>query len=345
MRSVLRTSRPILAVAIGTVGIVLVTAVLFPFGEDVTRAAPALFLLLPVLVAGVVGGRLAAVLVALEATFAFASGFLPPIGSPAVDELHDQIAAVSFVVVAVSAGIVMATFLWTERARSAALERLDLDRSALLRSVSHDLRTPLATIRAAATGLRSEVPFDDETRAELLGLVADEAERLDRLVRNLLSLSRIEAGRFLPEPEAVDLGDLVESCITRQRRALGDVRIELAPNAELVLVHADHVQVDQVISNLLENAVRHSPPGGRVHVAYTTDGPVAVVSVLDEGPGVPPEQRQRVFEPFSSLSGSTSTGIGLAICRSVVEAHGGTISVDDGPHGGAWFSFTLPITR
>ena len=145
------------------------------------------------------------------------------------------------------------------------LERVDEQRRALLRSVSHDLRTPLAAIRAATSDMRDGAGYDDATRDELLDMVGDEAERLDRLVANLLSLSRIEAGAFQPDRQAVALDELVADRVHRLARVFRDVTVEQAiVRRALPLVDADYSQLDQVLTNLLENAARHSPDGASI---------------------------------------------------------------------------------
>jgi K+-sensing histidine kinase KdpD len=343
--------KPIPALAIGIAGVLAVTLVLVPFGEDLTRVAPALLLVLPVVVAGILGGRIVAAAVAVVAAFAFATGFLPPIGSPAVEVGDDFVALILFVIVAGATGVIVATLVATERRRLAAehaeveaLQHVDTQRAGLLRSVSHDLRTPLATIHAAATDLDSDVQHPTHVEHELLSLVLAETERLDRLVANLLSMSRVEAGAFLPDRAAVDLRELVEACLVRLARLLHRVRVETSIAEDLPLVELDYTQIDQVLSNLLENAARHSPDGGAIRIACrTAAGDAVEIEVSDDGEGVPVEQRESIFEPFSGSHESGSTGIGLAICRSVALAHGGTIMVSDSPSGGARFVLRLPI--
>lgn len=342
---------PLTAFVAASVVVVAITVILVPFGQDLPRVVPALLLLAPVIAAGLLSGRLVAAAVALETAMAFALGFLPPIGSPLVELTHDAIALAIFAVVAGALGTIISTVLTSERRRAQAeraqvvsLQEVDAQRSALLRSVSHDLRTPLASIRAVVTDLQADMPFDVETRDELLAIVAAETERLDRLVANLLSMSRIEAGAFLPEREAVDVAELIEVSVGRLEHALDHVEVVLEVADDLPPVPGDFVQLDQVVANLVENAARHSPEGGRVTVRAEREpgGGFVRVSVLDEGPGIPEEQRHEVLEPFRSGGGSSSTGIGLAICRSVVEAHDGTIHVDEAPHGGACLVVRLP---
>jgi two-component system sensor histidine kinase KdpD len=231
-----------------------------------------------------------------------------------------------------------------EARRAHELEQVDDQRSALLRSVSHDLRTPLATIRAVATDLRDGPDYDEPTRRELLSLVTDEAERLDRLVGNLLSMSRIEAGAFAPERQAVDLEELVRERVRRLASMFDHVRLLVDVAEDLPLVDGDYTQLEQVLTNLLENAARHAPPRSTVTVTGHTrrHGSEVEIAVVDEGIGVAEHERSRVFEAFRRGEGSRSSGIGLAICKAVVEAHGGTIAVQRTEGGGATFVFTLP---
>lgn len=342
---------PLPTLGICTVIVVVVTLGLAPFSEDVSHAIPALLLVLPVIVAGVLGGRVVALVVALVASVAFVAGFLPPVGSPRIDVGEDVVALVVFVAVGAVTGTLTGSVLAAERRRSAAeharneaLERIDSQRSALLRSVSHDLRTPLATIRAAASDLAADVPFEPAVRDELFGLIVSESERLDRLVANLLSLSRIEAGALLPHRVPVEVADLLDESAKRLRRLFEErgvaLEVQVAPG--LATLDIDFTQLDQAISNLLENAARHSPHGATVVVSARDSGPAVVIEVRDEGPGIDAGLLARLFEPFTAADNSPTTGIGLAISRSVVEAHGGTISARNLPTGGACLSIELP---
>ncbi|MDQ2827041.1 MAG: ATP-binding protein, partial [Actinomycetota bacterium] len=232
-----------------------------------------------------------------------------------------------------------------EATRLAVLEQMDEQRSALLRSVSHDLRTPLATIRAVTSDLRAGVTYDEATRDDLLDLVGDEAERLDRIVANLLSLSRIEAGALQPDRQAVSVEELVTERVRRSSPLFRRVRVQVDMPADLPLVDADYSQLDQVVTNLLENAARYSPQGSTVLIGARRRDTMVEVWVADEGIGVATFDRSRIFEPFRRGEGSNSSGIGLAICKAVVEAHGGMIDVQTNPGGGAKFGFTVPVRR
>jgi len=358
---------------IGAALVVVCTLALVPVRDAVTVATPALVLVAPGIVAGLVGGRLDGVATAVLAALAFDIVFVEPYGSLDVHLVDDVVALVAFGAVALTVATLVA--LAADRRRSAeqraeeilalsedrerihreqrrlvfektALEQADDARRALLRSVSHDLRTPLAAIRAITSDLRADADYDERTRHELLDVVGDEAERLDRLVANLLSLSRIEAGALVPDIQAVDLDELVTDRVRRLSRLLRDVTVATHLPPGLPLVDADYVLVDQVVTNLLENATRHTPPRSTIRIDARGGEGVVAVSISDEGPGVPPAERSLIFEPFrTGSSAQRSSGIGLAICRAVVEDLGGTISVGDAPAGGARFTFTLPIHR
>lgn len=363
------------AAAFGATVVAVVTAVLVPFRNDVTSATPALLLVVPCVLAAVVGGRAAAIVVAAVAAAAFNFVFLEPFGTFKVDSVDDAIAFVVFGLVSFIVATLVAReaqrrraaiqraaeieALWraneamrSEQSRLAAekqaLEAVDLQRAALLRSVSHDLRTPLAAIRAVVTDLRDGVPYDADDRQELLDLVVDEAERLDRLVHNLLSMSRIEAGALRPERQSVPIDELLVNRVQRLTRLLRDVSVTVEADPGLPLGSADYTMVEQVVTNLLENATRHSPPGARIVVAAAAAGDHIEISVTDEGSGVDPSDVERLFRPFEHGPASRSSGLGLAICKAFVEAHGGTISVEsvNGDHRhGSRFSFTIPVER
>jgi K+-sensing histidine kinase KdpD len=322
------------AATLGSAAVVVVGLLAGLLDDRLGHAGQALLLVVPVTATAVLGGRLPATCAAAVATLTFAL-LLPPVGELRIRFAEDLVALVVFSLVAFTISNLVAH-------RIEVLGELERQRAALLRSVSHDLRTPLATIRAAVSELEEPMLHDEAVRRRLLVLVADEAERLDRLVGNLLSLARVEGGGLRPRRQAVDLVELVEGCIERLGHALAGTEIVVDAPADLPLVLADHVLVEQVVTNLLENAARHSPEDRPVEVALRCHGDGGAVELLvaDHGPGVPADQMATVFEPFRSSSGST--GMGLAICKAVVEAHAGTITVRDSPAGGAVFTVTFP---
>lgn len=364
---------PVLGIALGAATVVVASACLLPVRIHVTRATPALVLVLAVVVAGVVGGSIAATVIALMSAAAYNLVFIPPYWTYKVNVADDWVALVVFLFVALAMGLLVAgqaerrraaeqreaelralydhlrtmseerERLAEEATRAQVLERVDEQRAALLRSVSHDLRTPLASIRAVASDLRDGTAYDDETRTELLETVCDEAERLDRIVANLLSLSRIEAGALTPDRQAVALDELVADRVRRLGGLFRQTRVQVEIPPDLPLVDGDYTQLDQVVSNLLENAARHAPPASLVRVGAEERNGMVELRVSDEGIGVPDWERRRIFEPFRKGEGSRSSGVGLAICKAIVEAHGGTIDVDRTVGGGATFVVCLPM--
>lgn len=218
-------------------------------------------------------------------------------------------------------------------------------RSSLLSSVSHDLRTPLAVITGStSTLLQSGAGLPDTTRQELLKTVLEEAERLNRLIRNLLDMTRLESGAVKVKKEWLPLEELVGAALGRLESRLSgrELHVQLPP--DLPLVPCDAVLIEQTLINLLENAAKYS--GGPIDVSARDAQREVVVEVADRGPGVPAGQELRVFEKFQRAGregGPEGVGLGLTICRAIVSAHGGRIWVEDREGGGARFQFALPI--
>ena len=232
-------------------------------------------------------------------------------------------------------------------ARSARVEaETSKLRAALFSSVTHDLRTPLSSIKASVTGLLdSSELLDPGQRRELLRTILEEADRLNRLVGNLLDLARVRAGALTPSLERTGIEDVVEAVLGRLRPVLAPfaLRTQIRPNLPDVLV--DPVQMDQVLTNVLENAARFSPPGAEIRVAVAAFQGSVEVTVADHGPGIPANDRELVFEPFRSLDrgpGRGGTGLGLAIARAVVQAHGGRMWIEGAPGGGTAVMIRLP---
>jgi two-component system sensor histidine kinase KdpD len=237
-----------------------------------------------------------------------------------------------------------------ERARAAAeaeqarvtaeSERL---RSTLLSSVSHDLRTPLAAITGAASSVLEGLPPSESLARELVSTALEEAERLNRLVGNLLDMTRLEAGTLQPRREWHSLEEVVGSAVARVERYAGERRLEVRVEPDVPLVRLDAVLAEQAIVNLLENAVRHGGRDGCVSIAVRREGESAVVEVSDDGPGFPPEDAERIFDKFYRAAGGPGAGLGLAIARAIVTAHGGEIRAEPREPHGARFVFTLPL--
>jgi two-component system sensor histidine kinase KdpD len=220
-------------------------------------------------------------------------------------------------------------------------------RNTLLSSVSHDLRTPLATITGAASGLLGgEDRLEPAARHELLHAIHEEADRLNRLVNDLLDMTRLESGAVQLRREWHSLEEIVGAGLARLARQLGDrpVSTRLAPDLPLVLV--DGTLMEQLVINLVDNALKYTPRGSPIEIlASTADGRL-VLEVADRGPGLPPGEEARVFEKFyrGRLAGrARGVGLGLTICRGIAEAHGGTITAENRPEGGVVFRVTLPL--
>ena len=218
-------------------------------------------------------------------------------------------------------------------------------RATLLSSVSHDLRTPLAAITGAASALRDEAAPPPALVHELASTVLDEAERLNRLVRNLLDMTRLESGTLEPRRDWHSLEEVVGSALARVERSANESRFTARVDPDLPLVAIDAVLVEQALVNLLENALRHGGRVGQVDVTARRDGDHALVEVCDEGPGFPAEEAERIFEKFHRAAGGPGAGLGLAIARAIVAAHGGTIRATLRQPKGACFSFTLPLAE
>src|SRR6201996_306235 len=232
-----------------------------------------------------------------------------------------------------------------DRARVAAeTEKL---RTALLTSISHALRTPLASIRGSATSLKAyRASLGEKEQDELIGTIREEAERLNHFIANLLDMTRLESGALAPNLEAVDLSDVIGSVL--RRAPLGELRVNLALEPGLALLRLDPVLFEQVLFNLLDNAAKYAPPGTTITLRARREGGTVRVQVLDEGPGLPEEDRERIFDKFYRVRVAdkkrAGTGLGLAIARGFMEAMGGTITAANrSDHDGAIFTLTIPI--
>jgi two-component system sensor histidine kinase KdpD len=296
--------------------------------------------------------------------------YLPPLRKFSINAQHDIVALVVFVIVAIASGTLAelararaaesdrrreeadraleeAATLAAERDRmreeaieAEALRRSDELKTSLLRSVSHDLRTPLTAIIAAGAALDSPSVTAAERR-ELSDAVVDEGQRLSRLVENLLDVSRLESGKAEPHREAVEVGDLLAAA----RESIGPYgdQVRLSLDQDLPPLRADPTQLERAFANLLENAVVHGE-GQPVLVRSRLVGPRLVVRVVDQGPGIPENLRERIFEPFYRAPGAPSgggSGLGLAIARGFIEANGGEVEVESLPGQGSSFVVTF----
>lgn len=230
--------------------------------------------------------------------------------------------------------------------RARVLEESDRLKSAILSSVSHELRTPLSTIKAAASSLRgNDVNWDSAARPELIAAIDDEADHLNMLVGNLLDMSRIESGVLKPKREWNILSEIVGSVLARMKHLAEEHRIEVDMPENLPLIPVDYVQMEQVFTNLVSNSVKYAPENSMIRMRAFVEGDSIHVVVSNQGPQVPQEHLERIFDKFFRITAAdrvTGTGLGLSICKGIIEAHGGRLWAENIPDGLA-FNFTLPL--
>ncbi len=249
-----------------------------------------------------------------------------------------------------AAAVIERARLRQESLQVEVLRRTDTLRAALLSSVSHDLRTPLSSIKAAASSLlQDDVQWDEEARRSFTMSIERQADRLNRLVENLLDMSRIEAGALKPEKEWYPVDELIHDVLGHMEPLLRDRVVETHLPNDLPPVELDYLEIDQVLTNLIENALRYTPAHSPIEVgAQAGDGQIEI-SVADRGPGIPPAEINFIFDKFyrvraiDATARATGSGLGLAVCKGLVEAHGGRIRVENRVGGGAIFRFTLPV--
>lgn len=317
--------------AVGLAGTGIITVLCALVRDDVPVTVPALLLLIPIGLASVIARWTVGAFVAVVAAAVYAVEFLEPIGSVRIGLTSDVYVLVTFVVVAVTLGLL------SDRRQAA----VDAQRALLLGSVSHDLRNPLSTIRTVSSDLLDEAN-DDSNRSAMLHLVLNETDRMSRIVTNLLSISRSQIGRFAPNAEPTCVSGLVDALVERFR-TLGERRLRAIVDADVPEVMVDAVQIDQALTNLVENAVRFAPPDAPIFVRASRRGHCVELTVEDSGPGVASSTGGKSHRPFRSADGST--GLGLMVCDAIVEAHGGKLHIGRSPSGGASVSFSLPIAR
>jgi len=343
VRGLLRWAAWLAAAAALTAGMAAVRA-------DLERVHVALAYLLLVLAASSSGTRALGLVVAVVAFLCFNFFFLPPYQNFGLSDRRDWLVLLTFLAVATVATQLLhrarrqaaeVQRLSAEAGRAAALREADRLKDALIAAVSHDLRTPLTTIKALAHDL-------GETGDERAVTIEEEADRLNRFVADLLDLSRLNAGELRVAPEIVAAEDLVGAALQRVSGSLGDreMRVELHPHEPLLLGRFDFVQSLRVLVNLLENAHKYAPAATPIELSVSRDGGRLVFRVADRGPGVPEDERERIFHPFyrrpQGEADAGGAGLGLSISRRLAEAQGGTLAFEPRPGGGSVFVFTLP---
>ena len=371
---------------VAVLGTVAMTGVLKLFGEHVNSTTVALGLLIVVLFIATGWGSRPAVLSSLLGLVCFNFFYLPPVGRLSIDAPDNWVALFAFLLTAITAGQLSSRSkrraeeadagrreierLYRElqdafeRASQAkALEQSERLKSALLDAVTHDLRTPLTSIKASVTTLLEEAragddegqaaSLDAEGRREMLEVIDEETDRLNRFVEGLVEMARIEAGEMRLRQRWGSIEEIVSAALERAAPLTRAHDVQVSMDEGLPAVRVDARAVAEVVYTLLDNAAKYSPPGTRIGLQAESAGDGTVqLSVEDEGPGVPLELRERVFDKFframrdgdAGAPKPSGTGMGLAIAKGLVEAHGGRIRVEDGPGGrGSRVVVTLPV--
>jgi two-component system sensor histidine kinase KdpD len=362
--------RQLLGYIAAVVVIVAATAALKSFGFHVNPPTVALTFVLIILFLATSWGPKPAVLASLLAVACFNFFFLPPVGTFHIADPENWIALIVFLITAVTTGQLSARAKlradeataarqeierlyhelqdsFEEASQAKALKQSERLKSALLDAVTHDLRTPLTSIKASVSTLidnqhslksgETASQLSEAARGDLLQVIDEEADRLDRFIEDLMALARIEAGELQLRREWGSLEEVFAAAMKRASPATQNHRIELALDDELPSVRVDERAVAEVIYVLLENAAKYSPPGSIIRLAaHASSQGMVRLTIEDDGPGIAPELRERVFDKFfrairnGDLSGQkVGTGMGLAIARGIVEAHGGRIWIED----------------
>jgi two-component system sensor histidine kinase KdpD len=222
-------------------------------------------------------------------------------------------------------------------------------RSALLTSISHDLKTPLAAILGAGGAMRDLASaLTDAQKVELIGTIIDESERLNRFIANLLDMTKLEAGAIAPNTAPYDLGEIVGTALRRAGKILTHHHVELEIAADLPMLRVDAVLLEQALFNILDNAAKYAPEGSKIRLQGWRDDNFVQLQILDEGEGIPPDDLDRIFDKFHRVNKGDSvrpgTGLGLAISRGFVEAmHGTVAAANRTDRHGAVFTIRLPV--
>jgi len=369
---------------LAVLGIAAVVAALAPFNNRINTTTVALALLLVVLFTAALWGSRPALVASVLGMLCFNFFFLPPVGTFTIQDPQNWVALTAFFITAITAGQLSARA--QRRAEEAVAGRREIERlyeelraaferashaealrqserlkSALLDAVTHDLRTPLTSIKASATTLLDEyngagrelIMLDAEGRQELLEVIDEEADRLNRFIENLVELARIEAGEMSLRRRWGAVDEIISTALTRAEAITRQHKVEVEIEREMPSVRVDARAVAEIVYTLVDNAAKYSPAGTRIKVvAKRAPEQMIEIAVEDEGCGIPEELRERVFDKFfratynmmADSNRPAGIGMGLTIARGIVEAHGGRIWIEDGPGGcGTRIAFTVPV--
>jgi two-component system sensor histidine kinase KdpD len=329
-------------VVVSVAAVAVVTGTIFGLKSVAPVLSLGILYLFAVLPVAVFFGLLYALAVSVLSMLAFNFFFLPPLHTLALTDSENWVALAVFVVTAVVVSELAARA--RRRALAAAeadtLRRSDAVKTAVLHAVSHDLRSPLTAIRVASEGLESaSLDLGERDRMELLETIRLEVARLERLVANLLDLSRLEAGAARPQKELWPIDELVSRALDGLGAEAARVTVEL--DGEAPLVRVDAAQLERVLVNVLENALRFSSLSDQVELVGTSTGDDVLIRISDRGPGLDADGLERIFEPFEHGRGQ-GTGLGLAIARGFAEANGCRLLAEPSSGSGASFVLAIP---
>lgn len=368
--------------AVAGLSVSALTLVLKILGDHVNAATVSLAFLLNILFIATRWGSGPALVASIVAMLSFNFFFLPPLGTFTIAATDNWIALIAFLITAITVGQLSARAkkraeeaeygkreigrLYAElreafeRASHAeALRQSEKLKSALLDAVTHDLRTPLTSIKASITTLLDEVrgepriALDAESKIEMMEVIDEESDRLNRFINGLIELARIEAGELQLRRRWGVVDEIISAALARAESITRQHPIEVEVEKDLPGVRVDERAVSEVVYTLIDNAAKYSAPGSRIRISAERAGEDSIrMAVEDEGSGIAPDLRERVFDKFFratrdgdvSTRQPTGTGMGLAIAKGIVEAHGGRIAIDAGAAGkGTRVVFTLPI--
>jgi two-component system sensor histidine kinase KdpD len=358
----------LLRFSLSVAAVLLATVLLATLGEHVNLITVALALLMIVLASATFFGRNPALLASFVAMLCFNYFFIPPVHTWTISDPQNLVAWAAFTITALVAGELSAYA--NRRAREAerlyeelqtafkaatqaeALRQSEKLKSALLDAVTHDLRTPLTSIKASVTTLLDSegghrtIELDSQGRSEFLDIINEETDRLNGFIEGMVQLARVEAGSVDATGTISNVEEIISIALDRAEKLLASHHVVMNLEKELPLIRVDARAIAEVIYNLVENAVKYSPSGTTITITAESHGNAVLISVMDEGNGIPAEMREKVFEKFVRLNGghSEGLGLGLAIARGIVESQNGKIEIRPGVSGtGTKVTLTLPI--
>lgn len=338
-------------------GIGVATLILQTFQDQINSTTVALVFLLFVLTAATFFGRNPAIAASVAAMLSFNYFFIPPIHTWTISDPQNLIAWAAFTITAIIAGELSAYARRRAReserlfnelqtafeasAQAEAAKRSEKLKSALLDAVTHDLRTPLTSIKAAVTTLLDSegghrtIELDGGGRSEFLNIINEETDRLNGFIQSMVELARIEAGSAGERPALSHVEEIISIALERAEPALVGHHVVVNIQKDLPLISVDARAIAEVVYNLVENGAKYSPAGTTITLTASSRAGRVMIAIADEGEGIPPEKREQVFEKFVRLEGAASTGLGLglAIARGIVEAQNGTIEIRSPKNG------------